>query len=109
MAIQNLNKQDQLDLTTNWDGSTGQQVEDLISRHLPSSMEYNSSDNMLTIANSNGDTIVKAEVSVAQPIYTHSIYPPFRNIVNVQGYFNLISALQKNCRKIYDFIYFTAQ
>lgn len=73
MAIQNLNKQDQLDLTMNWDGSTGQQVEDLISRHLPSSMEYSSSDNMLTIANSNGDTIVKAEVSVAQPIYTHSI------------------------------------
>ncbi len=73
MAIQNLNKQDQLDLTTNWDGTTGQQVEDLISRHLPASMGYNSSDNMLTIANSNGDTIVQAEVSVAQPIYNHSI------------------------------------
>lgn len=73
MAIQNLNKQDQLDLTMNWDGYTGQQVEDLISRHLPSSMGYNSSDNMLTIANSNGDTIVQAEVSVAQPIYNHSI------------------------------------
>lgn len=73
MAIQNLNKQDQLDLTTNWDGTTGQQVEDLISRHLPASMGYNSSDNMLTISNSNGDTIVQAEVSVAQPIYNHSI------------------------------------
>lgn len=73
MAIQNLNKQDQLDLTANWDGTTGQQVEDLISRHLPASMGYNSSDNMLTIANSNGDTIVQAEVSVAQPIYNHSI------------------------------------
>lgn len=85
MAIQNLNKQDQLDLTMNWDGSTGQQVEDLISRHLPSSMAYNSSDNILTIANSNGDPIVKAEVSVAQPIYTHSI--------QIQGiYFNSISS-----------------
>lgn len=85
MAIQNLNKQDQLDLTMNWDGSTGQQVEDLISRHLPSSMAYSSSDNILTIANSNGDPIVKAEVSVAQPIYTHSI--------QIQGiYFNSISS-----------------
>ncbi len=73
MAIQNLNKQDQLDLTVNWDGATGQQVEDLISRHLPANMGYNSSDNMLTITNSNGDTIVQAEVSVAQPIYNHSI------------------------------------
>ena len=85
MAIQNLNKQDQLDLTMNWDGSTGQQVEDLISRHLPSSMAYSSSDNILTIANSKGDPIVKAEVSVAQPIYTHSI--------QIQGiYFNNISS-----------------
>lgn len=73
MAIQNLNKQDQLDLTMNWDGTTGQQVEDLISRHLPANMGYNSSDNMLTITNINGDTIVQTEVSVAQPIYNHSI------------------------------------
>lgn len=73
MAIQNLNKQDQLDLTMNWDGATGQQVEDLISRHLPASMGYDSSSNVLTIANTNGDTIVQTEVSVAQPIYNHSI------------------------------------
>lgn len=73
MAIQNLNKQDQLDLTMNWDGVTGQQVEDLISRHLPASMGYDSSSNVLTIANTNGDTIVQTEVSVAQPIYNHSI------------------------------------
>lgn len=73
MAIQNLNKQDQLDLTMNWDGATGQQVEDLVSRHLPASMGYNSSSNVLTIANANGDTIVQTEVSVAQPIYNHSI------------------------------------
>lgn len=73
MAIQNLNKQDQLDLTMNWDGATGQQVEDLISRHLPASMGYDSSSNVLTIANTNGDTIVQTEVSVAQPIYSHSI------------------------------------
>lgn len=73
MAIQNLNKQDQLDLTINWDGATGQQVEDLISRHLPASMGYDSSSNVLTVANTNGDTIVQTEVSVAQPIYNHSI------------------------------------
>lgn len=73
MAIQNLNKQDQLDLTMNWDGTTGQQVEDLISRHLPASMGYDSSSNVLTITNTNGDTIVQTEVSVAQPIYNHSI------------------------------------
>lgn len=83
MAIQKLDKQEQLDLRTNWDGTTGQQVEDLISRHLPASMGYNSSDNMLTIANSDGDTIVQAEVSVAQPEYNHSI--------QIQGiYFNNI-------------------
>lgn len=83
MAIQKLDKQEQLDLTTNWDGTTGQQVEDLISRHLPASMEYNSSDNMLTITNSEGGTIVQTEVSVAQPEYNHSI--------QIQGiYFNNI-------------------
>jgi hypothetical protein len=48
-------------------------VEDLISRHLPASMGYDSSSNVLTIANTNGDTIVQTEVSVAQPIYNHSI------------------------------------
>lgn len=103
MAIQNLNKQDQLDLTTNWDGSTGQQVEDLISRHLPSSMEYNSSDNMLTIANSNGDTIVKAEVSVAQPIYTHSIQIEgiYFNSINTENQINKDTILCKLGTKIY--------
>lgn len=85
MAIQNLNKQDQLDLTMNWDGTTGQQVEDLISRHLPANMEYNGTDNILTISNSNGDTIVSAEVSVAQPIYTH--------LIQIEGiYFNNTSS-----------------
>ena len=73
MAIQNLNKQAQSDLTVHRDGTTGQQVEDLISRHLPASMGYDSTSNVLTIANTNGDTIVQTEVSVAQPIYNHSI------------------------------------
>lgn len=73
MAIQNLNKQDQLDLTMNWDGTTGQQVEDLISRHLPANMSYDGSTSQLTITNTNGDTIVSTEVSVAEPIYNHSI------------------------------------
>nr|DAF11775.1 MAG TPA: hypothetical protein [Bacteriophage sp.]DAO29654.1 MAG TPA: hypothetical protein [Bacteriophage sp.] len=36
-------------------------------------MGYDSSSNVLTIANTNGDTIVQTEVSVAQPIYNHSI------------------------------------
>lgn len=73
MAIQNLDKNNQLDLKTNWDGSSGQQVEDLISRHLPANMSYDSSTSYLTISNANGDAIVQTEVSVAEPIYNHSI------------------------------------
>ena len=73
MAIQNLDKVNQLDLTTNWEGYSGQQVEDVISRHLPANMSYDGSTNYLTITNANGDTIVGAEVSVAEPIYNHSI------------------------------------
>ena len=73
----------------NWDGTTGQQVEDLISRHLPASMGYDSSSNVLTIANTNGDTIVQTEVSVAQPIYNHSI--------QIEGvWFNNTTDLQNN-------------
>ncbi len=104
MAIQNLNKQDQLDLTMNWDGTTGQQVEDLISRHLPASMGYNSSDNMLTIANINGDTIVQAEVSVAQPEYNHSIQIQgiyFNNIRPEDNQINKDTILCKLGTKIY--------
>ena len=44
MAIQNLNKQDQLDITMNWDGYTGQQVEDFISRNIPVEIKYDNSN-----------------------------------------------------------------
>lgn len=103
MAIQNLNKQDQLDLTMNWDGTTGQQVEDLISRHLPANMEYDGTDNILTISNSNGDTIVSAEVSVAQPIYTHSIQIEgiYFNNTSSENQINKDSILCKLGTKIY--------
>lgn len=103
MAIQNLNKQDQLDLTMNWDGATGQQVEDLISRHLPASMGYDSSSNVLTIANTNGDTIVQTEVSVAQPIYNHSIQIEgvYFNNTNSENQINKDTILCKLGTKIY--------
>ena len=103
MAIQNLNKQDQLDLTMNWDGTTGQQVEDLISRHLPASMGYDSSSNVLTIANTNGDTIVQTEVSVAQPIYNHSIQIEgvYFNNTNSENQLNKDTVLCKLGTKIY--------
>ena len=103
MAIQNLNKQDQLDLTMNWDGTTGQQVEDLISRHLPASMGYDSSSNILTIANTNGDTIVQTEVSVAQPIYNHSIQIEgvYFNNTNSEDQMNKDNILCKLGTKIY--------
>ncbi len=103
MAIQNLNKQDQLDLTMNWDGATGQQVEDLISRHLPASMGYDSFSNVLTIANTNGDTIVEAEVSVAQPIYNHSIQIDgvYFNNTDSENQLNKDTALCKLGTKIY--------
>lgn len=103
MAIQNLNKQDQLDLTMNWDGATGQQVEDLISRHLPASMGYDSSSNVLTIANTNGDTIVQTEVSVAQPIYNHSIQIDgvYFNNISSENQLNKDTVLCKLGTKIY--------
>lgn len=103
MAIQNLNKQDQLDLTMNWDGATGQQVEDLISRHLPASMGYDSSSNVLTIANTNGDTIVQTEISVAQPIYNHSIQIEgvYFNNIDSENQINKDTILCKLGTKIY--------
>ena len=67
MAIQNLNKQDQLDITMNWDGSTGQQVEDFISRNIPVEIKYDNSN--LSLINASGDTIVSGKVSVESPKY----------------------------------------
>lgn len=73
MAIQNLDNNNQLSLDQSWDGASGQQVEDLISRHLPATMEYDSTGGALTIKNEKGGIIVETTVSVAEPIYTHSI------------------------------------
>ena len=71
MAIQNLNKQDQLDITMNWDGSTGQQVEDFISRNIPVEIKYDNSN--LSLINASGDTIVSGKVSVESPKYKQGV------------------------------------
>ena len=71
MAIQNLNKQDQLDITMNWDGSTGQQVEDFISRNIPVEIKYDNSN--LSLINKSGDIIVSGKVSVETPKYKQGV------------------------------------
>lgn len=71
MAIQKLDKQDQLDIKTNWDGTTGQQVEDFISRNIPVEIKYDNSN--LSLINDSGDTIVSGKVSVESPKYKQGV------------------------------------
>lgn len=69
MAIQNIS--DKLDINTSWEGKTGQQVEDFISRNIPVKIEYNNPD--LSLINASGDTIVSGKVSVETPKYKQGV------------------------------------
>lgn len=71
MAILNLDKQ--LEIDQAWEGQTGNYIEDLITRHLPVSMDYESESAKLSIRDYQGNTIVSTDVSVAVPQYTHTI------------------------------------
>lgn len=68
-----------IDLETEWDGHSGMEVEDFISRKIEKTegqnivdMEYDSATSMLTLLKENGDT-VSTEVSVIPPTYSYGI------------------------------------
>lgn len=58
-------------LETPWNGKTGQQVEDLISRHLVNSMDF--TDSTLTLRDYNGDAITSTRVTVETPSYDQDV------------------------------------
>lgn len=58
-------------LETPWNEKTGQQVEDLISRHLVNSMDFTNST--LTLRDYNGDAITSTRVTVETPSYDQDV------------------------------------
>lgn len=54
-----------------WNEKTGQQVEDLISRHLVNSMDF--ADSTLTLRDYNGDAITSTRVTVETPSYDQDV------------------------------------
>lgn len=58
-------------LETPWNGKTGQQVEDLISRHLVNSMDF--ADSILTLRDYNGDAIASTRATVETPSYDQDV------------------------------------
>lgn len=58
-------------LETPWNEKTGQQVEDLISRHLVNSMDF--ADSTLTLRDYNGDAITSTRVTVETPSYDQDV------------------------------------
>lgn len=58
-------------LETPWNEKTGQQVEDLISRHLVNSMDFTNST--LTLRNYSGDAITSTRVTVETPSYDQDV------------------------------------
>lgn len=58
-------------LETPWNEKTGQQVEDLISRHLVNSMDF--ADSTLTLRDYNGDKITSTRVTVETPSYDQDV------------------------------------
>lgn len=68
------------DLNTQWEGHSGQEVEDFLTRNIENlekadvkSMEYDSTAQTLYLYNKDKEIISQAEVSVAVPTYSHSI------------------------------------
>ena len=58
-------------LETPWNEKTGQQVEDLISRHLVNSMDF--ANSTLTLRDYNGDAITSTRVTVETPSYDQDV------------------------------------
>ena len=58
-------------LETPWNEKTGQQVEDLISRHLVNSMDF--ANSTLTLRDYNGDAIASTRVTVETPSYDQDV------------------------------------
>lgn len=58
-------------LETPWNEKTGQQVEDLISRHLVNSMDF--ANSTLTLRDYNGEAITSTRVTVETPSYDQDV------------------------------------
>lgn len=58
-------------LNEHWNEKTGQQVEDLISRHLVDSMDF--ADSTLTLRDHNGNAIASTRVTVETPSYDQDV------------------------------------
>lgn len=63
--------ENKIELETPWNEKTGQQVEDLISRHLVNSMDF--ADSTLTLRDYNGDAITSTRVTVETPSYDQDV------------------------------------
>lgn len=68
------------DVLTEWNGHSGMEVEDFITRNLENldkadikSIQFDSASQKLTLYNKDEQEIASTEVSVAEPIYNHSI------------------------------------
>lgn len=63
--------ENKIELETPWNEKTGQQVEDLISRHLVKTMDF--ADSTLTLRDYNGDAITSTRVTVETPSYDQDV------------------------------------
>ena len=63
--------ENKIELETPWNEKTGQQVEDLISRHLVNSMDF--ANSTLTLRDYNGDAITSTRVTVETPSYDQDV------------------------------------
>lgn len=63
--------ENKIELETPWNEKTGQQVEDLISRHLVNSMDF--ANSTLTLRNYSGDAITSTRVTVETPSYDQDV------------------------------------
>lgn len=68
------------DLLTEWNGHSGMEVEDFITRNLENldkadikSIQFDSASQKLTLYNKDEQEIASTEVSIAEPIYNHSL------------------------------------
>lgn len=65
------NLENRIALNEHWNEKTGQQVEDLISRHLVNSMDF--ADSTLTLRDHNGNAIASTRVTVETPSYDQDV------------------------------------
>ena len=79
MAIKNLDEALRLKIEDAWEGRSGEQVEDFISRNIDTlnnkvvdSISYDPTSQVLALINKKGEIITSGEVSPAEPAYSHN-------------------------------------